>query len=152
MIDWLKKTLFSDNDKNEEKPNVNLAAAALLLEVAKADFDTDDRELQEIAESLKPLFSLSDEDISALLTQAKADIKEAGDLHGYTRLINELYNQPQKIELITLMWKVAMSDGALHKYEDSLIRKTADLIHVSHSDFMRTKKAAQVAYPDYKAL
>jgi uncharacterized tellurite resistance protein B-like protein len=152
MIDWLKKTFFSDNEKNEEKPNVNLAAAALLLEVAKADFDTDDRELQEIAESLKPLFSLTDADISALLTQAKVSIKEAVDLHGYTRLLNELYNQPQKIEFITLMWKVAMSDGALHKYEDSLIRKTADLLHVSHSDFMRTKKAAQVAYPDYKAL
>ena len=32
-----------------------------------------------------------------------------------------------------------MADEVLDKYEEQMIRKTADLIYVSHSDFIKTK-------------
>jgi hypothetical protein len=34
---------------------------------------------------------------------------------------------------------VAYADQHLDRYEDHLVRKVADLIHVRHSDFIRTK-------------
>ncbi|MDD9894524.1 MAG: TerB family tellurite resistance protein, partial [Gammaproteobacteria bacterium] len=37
------------------------------------------------------------------------------------------------------MWRVAFSDERLDKYEEHLIRKIADLIYVSHSDFIKSK-------------
>lgn len=152
MIEWLKKQFFAEEQGPEKEPDVNLAAAALMLEVAKSDFETDDDELQQIINNLKPLFHLSDETANALLAEAKTHTTAATDLHGYTRLINEHYDRPQKFQLLTLMWQVALSDGALHKYEDSLIRKVSDLIHLGHSDFIRSKKAAQDLHPDHKLL
>jgi len=37
------------------------------------------------------------------------------------------------------LWEVAYADQHLDRYEDHLVRKVADLIHVRHSDFIRTK-------------
>jgi len=37
------------------------------------------------------------------------------------------------------MWKIAYADGNLDKYEEHLIRKTSDLIHISHSDYIKIK-------------
>ena len=41
------------------------------------------------------------------------------------------------------MWQVAYADGELSKYEDHLIRRTADLLYVAHTDFIRGKHRAQ---------
>jgi len=40
------------------------------------------------------------------------------------------------------MWRVAMADNALSRYEEHVIRKVADLLYVSHSDFIRSKSEA----------
>jgi len=37
------------------------------------------------------------------------------------------------------MWEIAYADNQLDKYEEYVIRKVADLIHVSHSEFIRAK-------------
>ena len=37
------------------------------------------------------------------------------------------------------MWKIAFADDNLDKYEEHLIRKVSDLIHVSHSDYITQK-------------
>jgi uncharacterized tellurite resistance protein B-like protein len=37
------------------------------------------------------------------------------------------------------MWELAFADGDLSKYEEYVIRKVADLIYVSHSEFIRAK-------------
>ena len=41
------------------------------------------------------------------------------------------------------MWAIAYADGDLDKYEEYIIRKVADLLHVSHSDFMHAKHTAR---------
>ena len=38
-----------------------------------------------------------------------------------------------------MLWRVAVADGEISKYEDYLIRKIADLIHLPHSEFIRAK-------------
>jgi uncharacterized tellurite resistance protein B-like protein len=47
------------------------------------------------------------------------------------------------MKLVENMWRVAFSDQKLDKYEEALIRKVADLIYVSHQDFIKTKLAAR---------
>jgi uncharacterized tellurite resistance protein B-like protein len=41
-----------------------------------------------------------------------------------------------------MMWRVAMADDVLSRYEEHLIRKVADLLYVPHSDFMAAKQQA----------
>ncbi|MBV2123299.1 MAG: TerB family tellurite resistance protein, partial [Candidatus Thiodiazotropha sp. (ex Ctena orbiculata)] len=45
----------------------------------------------------------------------------------------------QKIQIIESLWQVAFADRQLHHYEEHVIRRLADLIHVSHGDFISAK-------------
>ena len=56
-----------------------------------------------------------------------------------TTLINDQFNPEQKYRLIVALWQVANADGIISKHEDHLIRNVADLIYVSHSNFIRAK-------------
>lgn len=42
-----------------------------------------------------------------------------------------------------LLWRVAFADGRLDRYEEHLIRRIADLLHLPHRDFIRAKLRAQ---------
>ncbi len=44
-----------------------------------------------------------------------------------------------------LLWQVAYADGRLDKYEDSLVLKISDLLHVSRGRVMRLKHDAENA-------
>ena len=40
------------------------------------------------------------------------------------------------------MWKVAAVDGRVDPHEEHLLRKVADLLYVSHADYIRAKLGA----------
>jgi uncharacterized tellurite resistance protein B-like protein len=121
---------------------VQLATAALLLEVSRADSTIDDLEQDLCVALLKKQFQLPAAQLDTLIKLAQQQTEQAISLYPFTRLINNNYSPQQKSLLIFNLWQVALSDGYLDKYEDHLIRKVADLIHVSHSEFIRTKLAA----------
>ena len=60
-------------------------------------------------------------------------------------MINKNYQYEEKVTLIESLWKVAYSDKQLDKYEEHMIRRIADLLYVSHSDFMQTKNRIKAA-------
>ena len=45
--------------------------------------------------------------------------------------------------MIFNMWEVAYADGKIDRYEDHLIRQVADLLYLSHKDFIRSKHKAR---------
>jgi len=45
----------------------------------------------------------------------------------------------QRKELIVDMWIIAKADGVIDPMEEFVIRKVADLLYVSHSDFIYGK-------------
>ena len=57
--------------------------------------------------------------------------------------MNDLASVEQKRSLLGMMWRVAMADDALSRYEEHVIRKVADLLYLPHSDFMLAKREAQ---------
>ncbi|WP_039914143.1 tellurite resistance TerB family protein [Cellvibrio mixtus] len=116
-----------------------LAVAALLIEVAMADHQFSDQELESLSYSLKNKYSLSSNEISELIVLAKSESNHATSLHQFTQIINQHCNNAEKFNLIKAMWEIAFADGNLDKYEDYLIRKVADLIYLPHSEFIRAK-------------
>lgn len=118
---------------------LDLASAALLIEVMNCDHQMDARETEEIMAVLKSCLEISDQDLDEILALARNEARQATSLYEFTRLINDGYDYEQKVELVRNMWRVAFADGELDKYEDYLIRKVAELIYVSHSDFIRSK-------------
>ena len=119
-----------------------IAGAALLVEMSRADYEVTPVERGAIERALRHVFELDPAETAALYREAERHADEATSLYEFTRLINDHFRPDEKEKLIELLWFVAFSDGALDKYEEHLVRRVADLIHVSHGTFIRTKHRA----------
>jgi uncharacterized tellurite resistance protein B-like protein len=142
MIQLLKK-LFTEPEGDGARSaddTRRLAAAALLIEVARADFTQDANEEHAMALVLRESLGLSETDLEALLHAASEEVDHATSLYDFTRLVNNHYSMDEKRELIAAMWRVAYADAELDKYEEHLIRRVAELIYVPHEDFIRGKE------------
>lgn len=122
-----------------------IAAAALLVEVVRSDHHFSDVERQAVMASASRKFGLDESQSRELVELAEAEAQEAHDLYQFTSLINASFSPEQKIRLVEELWRVAWSDDVLHHYEEHVIRKVADLIHVPHSAFIAAKLRVQAA-------
>jgi len=121
---------------------LNLATAALLIEIARADSDFDAREQSRIESLLADTLELSHEQIGELVRLANEESREATSLHEFTRLVNESYSIAEKRRLMEQLWRVAHADGRIDRYEEQLLRRIADLLHIRHSEFIQARHAA----------
>ena len=131
------------NETEDTPEQINMACAALLLEVAEADYADDPAETEAILRALESELNLNRAEVSALLARAKSETEGATDLFPYTHLINQRCGREQKCAILTAMWRVAMADGNLDKYEDQLLRRVTNLLRLDHSDFIAAKQAAR---------
>lgn len=119
------------------------AAAALLLEMTRMDPDSQADEREAVTAAVRGHFGLSSEEAEELIACAEAEHAEATDYFQFTSLINRAYTSHQKAELIELLWRIAFADEQLHRYEEHLVRRVADLLYVPHSVFIAAKHRAQ---------
>lgn len=139
------KSLFTGAEDSDEQPlehRLQLAAAALLIEMSRADYIVDPAEERTLEVVLQASLGLSPEEIEELVTLAGNAADKATSLYEFTRLINDHYDKEQKLLLIQSMWRIAYADGDLDKYEERLIRQVSDLIHVPHKEYIRLKITA----------
>ncbi|HBQ42114.1 MAG TPA: hypothetical protein DD808_16330 [Halieaceae bacterium] len=122
---------------------LHVAAAALLIETARADFTQDASEEAALEQLLCNALSLPSQEVRALITAASERVDEATSLYEFTRVINDHYGPEEKLTLIASMWQVAYADGDLDKYEEHLIRQVAELTYVPHQDYIRCKLDAR---------
>jgi uncharacterized tellurite resistance protein B-like protein len=127
----------------DDQPNLDLACAALLVEVARADYADDPRETEATLAAIRRVLEVSETDIAQLLSEANAEVEEGTSVFPHTSLINEHCSREQKYEILVAMWQVAFADGNLDKYEEHLIRRVAGLIHLDHHEFIQAKIAAR---------
>ena len=120
-----------------------LAVAALLIEVAMADHVFDEREMLSLQHHLKQKFAITDSQLAELIDLAKDESAQATSLHQFTSLVHQHCIPQEKFELLVSMWELALADAELNKYEEYVIRKVADLIYMSHAEFMRAKSVAK---------
>ena len=124
-----------DSKKSEQE----LAYASLLIEVINSDNNFDDRERDKLLEILSSKLDIHKEELDNFTELAQKQSEDSTSLYEFTREINDQYEYEEKVSLITDLWGIAYSDGKLDKYEDYVIRKIADLIYVSHADFIKSK-------------
>ena len=136
----------SSTTKESERPDPErlsyLAATALMVELSRADNSIDQQEIETIIAIATETFSLSDDEASEILSEAKLKNAEAISLYEFTDTINQNFNKQQKYNLIKDIWRVAYADNTIDAHEDYLVRKVADLIYVSHADFIKAKHEA----------
>jgi uncharacterized tellurite resistance protein B-like protein len=122
---------------------LQLATAALLIEVSRADFDRGPEEREAIEEALQKSFGLERAETRELVDLAEAEVERSISLYEFSRLVDQSFSPEQKQHVIGLLWDVAFSDDRLEEREEYLIRKVATLLHVPHSAFIAEKLAAR---------
>ena len=135
------RTLFAqpESDLPDDEAALHLAAAALLVEIARSDHALDGIELERMRDVLARDWGVEDEDLDDLLTVAKSASETSVSLHEQIDLINRSFSPDRKVALVRGLWEIACADGRIHHHEEALIRRLADLLYVSHTDFIRTK-------------
>lgn len=133
------KQLIEGQDLSKNQgTSPNIAIASLLCEVAGADHQINESERVAKLQLLQRLLDLDEEQAKVLLAQAEPKVEQSVSLYDFTSQLRDL-SQPVRIDLIKAMWEVAHADGEIDPIEDSVIRKTAELLYVDHSDFIKTK-------------
>ncbi|MES2624192.1 MAG: TerB family tellurite resistance protein [Pseudomonadota bacterium] len=122
---------------------LHLACAALLMELSVADHERGEEEIQAMRKILRDTFHLEDKQLDELWELAHQEARSATSLYQFTSLINSGYGYEEKMRLLKHMWEVAYADGRVDRYEDHMIRKVAELLYLSHNDFIRMKLASR---------
>jgi uncharacterized tellurite resistance protein B-like protein len=125
----------------------NLAVAALLVEVLRADYDVSPGERQEVVRSVSAMLKLDPAAAEGLTAEAERHADQSHDLYQFTSQVNRTFSDEEKVALLEALWRVAQADAIVHKYEEHLIRRVADLIHVSHRGFIAAKLRAAGELP-----
>ncbi len=139
LMDWITRRGPAATDELAAEGGLNLAVAALLVEVLRADYDVAPGERQQVVDSVARLLELDPEASRELVTEAERQIDRSHDLYQFTSQINRVYDDAGKVRLLEALWRVARADETVHKYEEHLIRRVADLLHVRHADFIAAK-------------
>ncbi len=129
----------SAEDPAAQRHARNLAVAALLVEVLRADYDVSAPERRQVLDSIGRLLELEPAESEALLLSAERQVDGAHDLHQFTSELNRTLSHEDKLHLLEQLWRVAQADESVHHYEEHLIRRVADLLHVSHREFIVAK-------------
>ena len=147
MINKIKEFF---NKKTEEAIDdshsvLNIATAALLIEVMTIDGNMDQEEMDSVKSNLSKILELSDDEIQELIDLSQEEVSDATSLYQFTKEINANFELQQKLDLMTALWQVALADDYLDKYEESILRKIADLIHLRHSEYIECKSRARTS-------
>lgn len=121
---------------------VQLAACALLLELAHADGGMSPSEQAHIERAVTQHFGLDDDTARELIALADAERRQSIDHYQFTRLIAAQYDLGQKLLLAELMWGVILADGELATHETWLVRKLAHLLELEPGYLSEARKAA----------
>jgi uncharacterized tellurite resistance protein B-like protein len=123
----------------DSERRAQVAAAVLLVEVARSDQNFSDAERQAVLGSVQRKFGLSPAEAQQLLALAELESRTAHDIYQFTSQIDATFSVERKVRLVEELWRAAYSDASLHEYEEHLIRRVADLLHLSHSQFIAAK-------------
>lgn len=135
-----------------EDDDYRLAAAALLVHTAIIDGDFNDAERAKLHDRLKQCFKLDDKAAAALIERATVAEQEAVDVYHFTSLINRALDDEGRRRLVETMWEIVYADHRADDYEDNLMWRVADLLHVPSRDRIELRRRVAEKYDrDHKS-
>jgi len=145
MFDKVTK-LLGLNAKADESPdnNLQLATAALLVYVSRADGDFSSEERAQLLDCLKEQFALDSKDAEQILDDAEAQQQEATCLYRFTKSITDELDQSGRQDIVKLLWRVALADNHIDNFEANVLAKVSGLLGVSTRDRITLKHEVEM--------
>ena len=136
------KNFFEEKDTDTNDFDSLELLSGLMIEAANSDGHIETEEVDKISSLLINVFKENADDVKIKLQQAINNKNKSKSLFYYTSKINKIYSDEKKLLLIETLWEIVLSDGSLHDYESSLIRRLAGLMYISDVNSGNAKKRA----------
>ncbi|MCF8475515.1 MAG: TerB family tellurite resistance protein [Pseudolabrys sp.] len=148
MFEAFRKIMadLAEGGKDPERYDENdyrVAAAALLVHTAGIDGGISGVERERLHAVIKQRFKLDDAATDELIARATEADEKAVDLYRFTAKLNRTLEHKARARLVEMMWQVVYADDEVTEFEDNLIWRAADLLHISREERIALK--AQVA-------
>ena len=142
IADAIAAPATSSDDAEKREDAIRNATAVLMVDVARADYEFDAEEFDRLLRLIQARFDLSPDQAAELVNAADEKVDGLTSLHDFTQLLHNNLDEQEKAHVVGLLWQVAYADGRLDKYEDALVLKISDLLHVSRGKVMQLKHDA----------
>lgn len=146
MLERIKSLLFSSAEPlpeaGAETDAIATAAVALLIEAAVMDGNFDPAERTTIANLLGKRFELSADAVERLIEEGERAVANSVELYGVTRVLKDGLDHAGRLQIMEMLWQVALADGQVHDYEANLVRRVAGLLHVPDKEAGQARKNA----------
>lgn len=149
MLNYLRKIISPETDESpegrtgnhdkKESRKLEVATAALFVEMAKADGEFTEDEREKIIKVMKNTFELDDECVQDLIELSEEKIKESISLYEFTSIINENFSNEEKFTLMKNLWKLIYIDEKLNMYEDHLAKKIGGMLNLDRQKIIEAK-------------
>lgn len=135
--DFLVPVPADTADQHERR--LRLATAALMMEMVRADYAEHPDEHAHALTLLQQEFRLSQQEAVRLADLGRDEAHAAVSLFEFTATLDKSLSVEDKVRILEMLWGIAYADGALDKYEEHLLRKLTDLLHLSHRQLIQAK-------------
>tara|TARA_B100000989_G_scaffold287441_1_gene257069 strand:+ start:385 stop:822 length:438 start_codon:yes stop_codon:yes gene_type:complete len=142
MFNFFKKTK-EDPSSSKSSFEIELTAAVLAYEIARADGDVSSDELSVLMEEIELIAKKVGKEKSEILKIVEIYSHDSISFHEFIEDINNNYSKDQKLSLIDFLWKTAYADGLLEVNEERLVRRIADLIKIKHIEVLKLKNLSK---------
>ena len=147
MFEYLRNVLSAEPTQKESnldsakasRNKYQVATAALLIEIAKADGNFSDDERNRIIDLMKNDFELDNDCVNELLELSEQKVKDSISVYEFTSVINERFTQQEKLDLIKNLWRIIYEDSKLDSHEDRLIKIIGSTLNLDHKDIINAK-------------
>ncbi len=109
-------------------PRRELAVAALLIEAAQADRETSGDERALILRLIGERLRLPEAEAGHLLRIAEGGFVATLDDWVFTQAVRDAFTEPERAEVLEMMWQVVYADGRLARFEAQLMRRMPEAL------------------------
>jgi uncharacterized tellurite resistance protein B-like protein len=139
MLDAIRKLIADFGDDGQHPPrfrgdDYRLAACALLVHTAVIDGAFSDVERRRLHKLIQQRFQLNDEAADELISEAVEVERRSIDLYQFTVRLNRTLDAAGRARVVEMMWQMVFADGDVTEFEDNLIWRAADLLHVPREE------------------
>jgi uncharacterized tellurite resistance protein B-like protein len=124
---------FAEND-------YRLAAAALLVHALAVDGRVTQAERRRLHALLQSRFDLDAAAADDLISEATLAEGDSVDLYRFTSQLNRSLDEQGRLRIIEMMWEIIYTDGHVNEFEDNLVWRVADLLHVPSRDRIELRR------------
>ncbi len=141
---FTRRMEVADEQLTEEdrQDRVQVAACALMLELAYADDEFTESERQNLFAAVQRQFGLDPATAKDLVSFADQERRKSVDLYQFTSLICRHYDTAQKMVLAEMMWGLVFADGEVAKHESYLMKKISRLLNLEPAYLAEAKRRA----------